>query len=315
MRDKPKKSFTDRLDPILKKYSSVMPALVEVDPSSFFLANFWAPLKLYCLAAYAHSCYVPIISRNIGDNFYFIDLLSNSGIDLVCKYRDCEPQPEKCSKCSKKHYIVGSPLIAATAIPPFKKMFFVDENKTNLDALRGRLDILTNAGLSKSQFKLIHGDCNLAVDGILAELTQSGKHHALVFIDNQGLDADWATINKLLEHRYCDLIINFPTSNVTRNPHNLGALKRFLGSSDFGTKTPLDYYVEKIRETGKTVETIAVRTGIPFHYDLIIVTKPDAKFSGVIHHIKENIERNTAREAENAFNILLGKQDTLTRFQ
>jgi hypothetical protein len=76
----------------------------------------------------------------------------------------------------------------------------------------------------------------------------------------------------------------------------------------------LDYYVNKIRRKGRTVETIPVNTGKGYHYDIIIVTKKDAKFMDVIYDIKAKIESNSAKEAEIAFTILNGKQKTLENY-
>jgi three-Cys-motif partner protein len=316
------KSFRERIEPIFKKYAPVMKELVDVDPSVFFSANYWAALKLYCFAAYIHSCYILIISKNrtvqkrIGDKFYFIDLLSGSGINLICNHKDCDPEPTKCSKCSKFNvWSVGSSLLAATAVPPFKKMFFVDDEK-KLRILEKRIEILRQKGMCLGPAEFKAGDCNVVMPDILREIKTAGPYNLLTLVDNQGFNADWNTINQLLDC-YGDVVITFPTSDVIRNlpiPSSEASIKKFIGCKDISEicGDPLAYYVDKIQKKNKTVVTIPVKTGKPYHYDLIIVTKADAKFSGVIIHIKKSIEANTAREAETAFHILSGKQETLT---
>jgi three-Cys-motif partner protein len=318
------KTFAERFRPIFERYKSIMPELLAVDSKKVFYGDYWAPLKLYCFASYIHSFYVPIIKNYVGDNFYFIDLLSSSGITQVSKCDDCVLEERECATCKYRKNklkvdVAGSSLLAATSNPPFKKMYLVDLNDRNLDALMKRIAILETKGLSYcKEIDSIKEDCNKVVEGIITEIAQSAKsatkrkYHFLAFIDNQGLDANWTTIDKLL-NCYCDLIINFPTSSITRNLET-DATKIFLGCGDISELndlTPLDYYVNKIRER-KSAEIINIKTGQGFHYDLIVVTKKDsAKFKGYIDFLKKTIESNDAGTVEIAFKILLDKQAPL----
>jgi three-Cys-motif partner protein len=326
MPEKIKKTLTQRLSPIIDRYSpQLMKELIAVDPTCFFPADYWAPLKLYCFASYIHTCYVPIISQNkyVNDNYYFIDVLSNSGINLVSKCKDCIPPEDGCLNCRKKEkpkaHMPGSSLLAATANPPFKKMYFIDKDKKNLVVLEKRLNILKNNKLSETIFELKEGDCNTVIDEILEEIKSTGRpYHFLAFVDNQGFDADWNTIDKLL-NCYSDLIINFPTSNIIRNlniPKSENSLIRFLGCNQISEvgDNPLRYYINKILSKDKEVEVVSINTNAGFHYDLIIVTKKGAKFKPYITSLKKNIEENTAKEAERAFEILEGSQDILSRY-
>ena len=324
MHNKLNKPFSERIRPIFEKYSSLKTQLVDADPKTFFPAQYWAALKLYCFAAYIHSCYIPIISKNpmareiIGDSFYFIDLLSGSGINLICseRHRCGSSQPDSCPSCSKGVYTVGSALLAATSNPPFKKMFFVDNDGGNSKTLEKRLEILKRNGMCNGDYAVKTGDCNLVLPELIKEIKSKGAYHFLAFVDNQGFDASWKTIDQLLDC-YGDLVITFPTSDIIRNlpiESSEPALKEFLGFdniSDVGTD-PLAYYLGKITAKGKLAESISVKTGMSYHYDLIIVTKPKAPFWGVIEHIKKNIENNTAKEAEMAFSIIAGKQKSLS---
>jgi len=320
-----KKSMAEIIGPIYERYKKILPRLKEIEPTTFFQGNYWTTLKLVCLATYIHACYVPIISKNktmqknIGDRFYFIDLLSNSGVNLLCNHVECEPEPEKCKTCKqdRKNYFVGSSILASTAEPPFKTLYFVDKNKDNLDCLEKRLLFMKQQGLCKSDIITKHEDCNVVVDEILSEIKSHGSFHFLAFVDNEGLDADWVTVEKLLDAYFSDLVINFPTSSVKRNMHYPDTVCKFLGLDNIGLlngQPALDYYVDKIRKKGRTVETIPVNTGKGYHYDIIIVTKKDAKFMDVIYDIKTKIKSNSAKEAETAFTILNGKQKTLDKY-
>lgn len=305
--------FVERLRPIIRRYAPVMQEMLDVDRKEVFEGDFWAPLKLVCFASYTHNCYIKII-KNHTENFYFIDLLSSSGITRVSKCKDCNLEGKACSECKYRNrikaYMAGSPLLASTAITPFKKMYFVDTQPKKLDVLGKRLKILEGKGMCKSPYALIQGDCNEVIDAVLAEI-KTGKYNFLVFVDNQGLDAEWKTIEKLLDC-HCDIIINFPTSSINRDLHT-NAAKAFLGCQDIselGSSEPIDYYLNKIRRT-RTAEAIRINTGIAFHYHLVLVTKQNPGFRAFIDSLKSTIERNTAEEAEMAFNIISGRQSTL----
>jgi three-Cys-motif partner protein len=306
--------FAENLRPIMMRYAPVMQELLDVDKDQVFQGDFWAPLKLVCFASYTHSCYVKIIKNHVKD-FYFVDLLSSSGITRVSKCKECDLEGTKaCETCKykdrRKAYMAGSALIASTADPPFKRMYFVDNDQDKLTVLGKRLTILERNGMCKSSHVLLKGDCNDLIDKILSEI-RSDNYNFLIFVDNQGLDANWETINKLLDC-HCDIIINFPTSSIARNINN-NAVKTFLGCNDIGDlgySEPIDYYLNKIRQK-RTAEAIKINTGIGFHYHLILITKQNPRFKAFIDSLKETIEGNTAKEAEMAFDIIAGKQAVL----
>jgi len=327
----PRKKLTlaEKMAPIFRKYDDLMPALIKVNPKQYFPADYWAPLKIYCLASYVHTCYSKIIGSRI-ENTYFIDLMSNSGINYVDPCKNCG-EKEKCRDCRKKRkpkiYMVGSTLVASTSKPPFKKIYFVDNDPEKVKTLSTRLDILKGNGFPEIDYQPIIGNCNEKIDEILSEIKgkkeEFRKYHILAFADNEGLDVEWKTIEKLLLS-YCDLIINFPASNLNRvfgqpSSFNTKKLDAFFGC-DVKNKVKdqsklLELYCKRIKEIKPEVrvEAIRINTNIGYYYDLIIVAK-DGEYWKYIENLKKNIEENSAQTVENIIPVITGQQKTLADF-
>ena len=102
-----------------------------------------------------------------------------------------------------------------------------------------------NASERKDLVKVLQGDCNEIVDEIVHEIRMidsqfiEGKWPSLnlAFLDPEGLELRWETVQKLGKMNRMDLIINFSTSAIIRNA------QKFLetGATDsidlfFGTK-------------------------------------------------------------------------------
>lgn len=195
--------------------------------------------------------------------------------------------------------------------------------------LEDRLEIIKSKLSSNLNYTGFPGDCNKAVDKIIKRIKSSTnthpKFHALGFLDNEGLNISWETIKKLLDLRYCDLIINFPTSNVKRafgqpDNYNKGKLNDFFGCEiKKVVSSPdelLSFYVNKITSAKKDccVTQIKINTGITYHYHLLIVTK-NAPFTNYIKSLKAEVEHNSANTVEQIISIIKGKQSTLANFQ
>lgn len=323
------KSLAERFNYILEKYAPYLDELNNVGVS--YKVGFWTPLKLYVVASYIHTCYTKIIHNSLHflKGIYYIDLLSNSGLNMVHACHACKLcDPQECQTCSKRlkknepyRPFPGSPLLAATAEPPFGKMYFIDNDNDKLVALGKRLDFLSQNGLCKSRFKILKGDCNKVVDDVINEIKQNHPYHFLAFADNSGLDVTWATIEKLLDCKYCDLIINYPTSNIKRafgqrtSDYELTKLHNFFGcniENEIDDEEKLiDVYIKQIEKKDKKAEKIHITTEIGYCYDILIVTKVNAGFTKYVNNLKEIIEEQSASGVEMAFHILSGKQKTL----
>jgi len=323
-----KKNIIEKLRPIFTHYSQLMPSFINIAPKHFFPADYWAPLKLYCLASYIHTCYSKIISQQVTENFYFLDLMANSGINFVNRCEKCDKDKKLCSSCKNKnkpkYWIVGSTLIASTSDPPFKKIYFCDKDKTKVNTLEKRLDLVKKTTFPNIAYKRGVGDCNKLIDAILTDIKKTksprGRYHLLAFADNEGLNVTWDTIEKILGC-YADLIINFPTSNIKRafgqpSTYSTKSLDAFFGCKikEIVSRHEdlLPFYLGKIQQTKSNVdvETIKINTGQSFNYDLIIVAKK-GPYWNYIKSLKQDIEKNSAKTVEHIIPIIAGHQKTL----
>jgi len=221
----------------------------------------------------------------------YIDLFSGKG-----KYR-VENQ---------KDVYLGSPLIALTTKHPFTHYFFVDNEQENIDILKKRCSIVSN--ISK-RFEV--GDANQKVDTIVNEIKSIEQNRPegtwtslnLAFLDPDGLELEWKTIEKLAGIRKMDLIIHYSQSGLTRNFENYvhaneeTIIDRFFGDFDwrkvyqkYHLKEPsnvhkhlIDYYKSKLVNLGyaevkdiedyETIEPVMRNTKRAPLYRLIFASK------------------------------------------
>lgn len=328
--------LAEKLAPLFKfKY---LPALVKICPDVYYPAKHWAPLKIACLSSYLHTCFIPIQgSRKKKQrlNIYFIDLLANSGVNRIdhCKNCDSEKNSAAClrKRCRAREFyndpFIGSPIVAAAAKTPFNKMYFVDKEAAECDALEKRLHFLRQTPEhSAINYSVIKGDCNGAVDSIFEDIGETALkfHSILAFVDNAGFNAKWDTIAKLAS-QYSDLIINFPTAEIKRE---FGAARSGRGHKEldlfFGEKNILElcnedncleFYVNKLKSMGRPVQTVAIKADeLSFHYHLIITVKKESPgFYKFLESIKK-FESYNSKDIEAAIDILFGRATTLAKF-
>ncbi|BBX02274.1 hypothetical protein MMOR_32100 [Mycolicibacterium moriokaense] len=91
----------------------------------------------------------------------------------------------------------GSPLVALKADPGFTVLRFGE--------LGSKADQLSAALAEKfpddHRYKVIKGDCNITIDGVLQELEPLRWAPTFAFLDQQGAEIHWATIEKLARFR------------------------------------------------------------------------------------------------------------------
>ena len=162
-------------------------------------AGSWAKEKLDYLARY-----IAVFETSMRQKWTirnYVDLLAGPGKNQIRETGEV---------------VLGSPLLALTTSHPFTGYFFVDLASENTQALAQRC----SASPQCQQVDIRTGDCNLAVDQIVAELKRDEQRSLnLAFLDPEGLELKWDTIAKLASIQRMDLIINYPE----------GGLNRFLG--------------------------------------------------------------------------------------
>src|SRR5690606_34629237 len=93
----------------------------------------------------------------------------------------------------------------------------------------------------RDNVQLLNGDCNIEVDKIVSAIKKEddrfieGKWSSLnlAFLDPEGLELKWETVEKLGSLGRMDLIINFSTSGVIRNARQMINMGQTTTIDDF----------------------------------------------------------------------------------
>jgi three-Cys-motif partner protein len=124
---------------------------------------------------------------------------------------------------------LGSALIGLTTKHPFTNYFFADKSQENINALVKRCETSTNTNK-----KFYVGDANIIVHEVVEEIksiecnrtTEQWSSLNLAFLDPDGLELEWKTIEVLATVNKMDLIIYYSQSGLTRN------FKNFVNSDE-----------------------------------------------------------------------------------
>jgi len=158
-------------------------------------------------------------------------------------YIDLQAGPGKNSFSPSGDILLGSPLLALTTRFAFGNVFLVELGTSEYDALVSRVEA---SDLSKC-VKHYNEDCNVAVDKIVENIKQIDQNSrpgvwpclSLAFLDPEGLEVQWQTVEKLANLQRMDLIINFSTNGLTRNAGQLiereedTVIDRFFGTREW----------------------------------------------------------------------------------
>lgn len=151
--------------------------------------------------------------------------------------------PGKCSIQKTKQVCLGSPLLALGTRCAFTDYFFVDLEAKNIDALKKRCGVnRTGSGL-----EFFVGDSNVVVDTIVSEIEEIDRQRMprqwssrnLAFLDPEGLELSWSTVETLARPYRMDLIILYPEGGLNRCMPDLvdtvqeNVVDRFFGSDDW----------------------------------------------------------------------------------
>lgn len=187
-------------------------------------------------------------------------------------YLDLMAGPGKNIFSPSKEVMLGSPLIALTAKYPFTHYRFVEADPDKFRVLETR--VLSSDRAKK--VKIWNKDCNIVVDEIIEEIMSIDKKYIhgrwpslnLAFLDPEGLELNWSTVEKLGKVERMDLIINFSTSGFTRNVDQMikkgqtNTLDVFFGTQEWREvyervadrdathvrRAMLDFYKERLAE-------------------------------------------------------------------
>lgn len=273
-------------------------------------------LKLSMLST-AVDVYTKIATRKFTDTYY-IDVFAGSGITKVR---------------GEDEYVIGSAIIAATMFHTrFREWHFFEQCSEKANALRKRLDYLaeeTDLELHREDCHVHDGDSNEEIPRVLSELEQKGEYpgkkgmNLLSFVDNEGVDAHWDTVERLTDY-WGDMVITFPPVTISRREgKDLDEdLREFYGNDSYIDCNSEDEYIEQYlrqledvgKEKNRDVRIDSGRTGKRFYYNVLYATRKSPEGSPYIKAfdgMQERIERLDGDDISNGFDIHRGDQTTL----
>jgi three-Cys-motif partner protein len=261
----------------------------------------WALLKLAIFAFYA-DVYTGIIKARF-PQAYYLDLFAGPGLNRINETGDL---------------ILGSPLLADRVPKKGKKfdhMILIEKNKDDANALR---KLLHNA-------EVLHRDVNKdGLDIALRSIPKSPSCPVLAFVDPEGLEIHWSTLEKLLKI-WSDVMINYQPTSVRRvigslknTPVLENSLNRYFGGNqwkDCGTDEELfQLYLSKIRLHKEVVIPIRVKGSGGFYYYIIVAvrrTGGEQHWIDAVLRAKEKIEAASSHDAERFLEIYKGTQQLI----
>lgn len=288
---------------ILEKIKALADASEELIAVSdiHYPGHAWSIVKLLLLWGWVY-VYTTIIPRHF--NYYrYIDLLAGSGTTSVKETQDV---------------VVGSPFVAHLfARNPFRSYVYVEKRRDRSEALRQRAKKLIG---KKAQ--VLKGDCNELIQTILPEEKRS---HSLIFIDNEGFDVVWNTVEAILEAN-TDVLILFPTSSVMRIAKSgctWSSLNRFYGGGSWRDAQDeedfLEIYLQQLKERFETlrkkqvyISNVRVGSG-QFFYDIVLTCKK-GPYIRAWQYLKKRLDWKDPRIIETTLDILKGRATRIDWF-
>jgi len=281
---------------------SVADTFKSICPGVYYTTGAWSTIKLLTLLNYV-PIYTKIIPRHF-PSMHYIELLAGTGL---CKIRETQD------------IVAGSTLIASTVCySPFDKYILVEKDRRSAEALEKRMKTVTNNAAVLMQ------DCNDCIREVLETLPSRG--HYLAFVDCEGLDVDWSTMNFLLS-KPGDLLFTFQSQFVARvrgrairgSKGNEEKLNRFYGDDRWKTcKSPEDLvvaYVNKVGERRGIVVPIYVKGPRGFQYYVLyatITTSTGSPWVKGVTYLKQRVEGCDYRWVKGILNVLTGRQLTIS---
>lgn len=227
--------------------------------------GYWTGLKLI-LEKYYLKPYLDILGKR--GRVAYVDLFAGPGLNLIG---------------DRKVPIPGSPLIPIMINESeyqFSAFIFSEIDRNYVRALKKRVGLFPKV---EDITKILQTDANSVVNKLPKILDYYKIDHSLIFIDPEGMELKWSSLEKLVKNVECDLIINFPSAGLHRNLHNpavVPTIKEFLGPGsenippDAGEEWAIQVYRRNLADIGKNISTeIAVHSGDAFHYHLIPAVK------------------------------------------
>ncbi|HVJ67697.1 MAG TPA: three-Cys-motif partner protein TcmP [Caulifigura sp.] len=243
-------------------------------------SGYWAEDKLWHWNRYVEITTQAMVGKlTWPGGVIYVDLFCGPG---VCVIRD------------NQRRIPGSPLIAANAPKPFKKILLCELDDARAAACKQRL----SKRLDADRFVVFNRDCNSVIEELCTHIPNGAP--TVAFLDPTGLDVDFQTVTTLSTRGAVDLLILFPDAvDILRNATHLywddpeSRLDRVLG--------PGSNWRERRKELGSSDaaahrklfsqiyrEQLAAHAGYAF-FDELIIRGPHGPLYRLIYACKKQI--------------------------
>lgn len=270
-------------------------------------------LKLFLLAAG-----VDVYSNIATEKFeytYYIDALAGCGGTRI-KDRD--------------EWIVGSPIIAAT-IPRthFSEYHFIEQDGEKAGLLEERLDYVdenTGIQIERDRCHVHTADANEKIPELMDKLKQQSDGYykganTFAFIDNEGPDLHWSSIEELTK-AYGDLLITHPATSISRrrgqSEERKKEVDRYYGTNAWretdGEAELKNLYLNRLEGVGRPItESVRINSrekSKRFYYDSIFATRDTpggSPYTEAITNMKNRIERFSGEEIKRSLDVLKGQ--------
>jgi three-Cys-motif partner protein len=283
---------------IAEKIKMLLSNKVCADGNVHYPGHPWSIVKLLLLGGWVY-VYTTIIPIHFVD-YQFVDLLAGCGTTRIKETNDV---------------VLGSSLVAvAFAQTPFKRYVLLESDSERYAALNERMKYI------EGECKIIKGNCNEQIDSIFA----NQKTHSLVFVDNEGFDVIWDSIEVILKAK-ADILINFPTAMVSRttDPRTSHSLDRFYGDRSWLNATSREdfpqIYMKKLAKRfrelkGSEPYISRVRIGSEsYFYDMILICK-SGSFVNAWEWLKRKLDWQDPKTIQTTLDILMNRAKSLTSF-
>jgi three-Cys-motif partner protein len=218
------------------------------------------------------------VVKNFFPRFFYIDAFASTG---------------KCEESHSGRPVDGSPLIALKLKFPFTDYIFIEILKERYELLKKYVNEYANFEAvctekekgdtkKKINIEVLNDNINNCIEVVLNKIQPNFP--VFIFLDPEGLELDWSTVEKCSRRNRVELLINFSISGILRNlenPRAGNAIKSFLGD-DVDSRIPmviLDAYKQKLRKHFKHVVEKPVKAeNKNIIYYLIFATNNDTGY-------------------------------------
>jgi len=194
----------------------------------------WTKEKLSLLGKYL-TAYTKIMN-NQNFEFAYIDAFAGTG------YYQRQRKPAQSALMpefgiEEKEFLEGSPRMALSINPPFKKYIFIEKDKSRYEELK---KLKVDFPDLQNRITVTNAEANT----YLLEVCRKNwrRHRAVVFLDPFGMEVRWKTIEAIALTHAIDLWLLFPLGQAINrllrkdgriNPSNRERLNEIFGSDDW----------------------------------------------------------------------------------